>query len=69
MMMRPRKYSTMNRLISKSIGHSINQYYRNKPSSKQTSNNSDTEAAGCFTVFLIIAVIFMVLNAMSKCLY
>ena len=34
-MMRPRSYSTLNRAVAKAIGHSVNDYYRQRDKQKK----------------------------------
>jgi hypothetical protein len=65
MMMRPRKYSALNRSISKSIGYVINQHYRyNKQNklkyiTKSNEYNNNTTIIGViiFIVLIVASVI------------
>jgi hypothetical protein len=71
MLMRPRKYSVLNRSISKSLGYVINQHYRynkrNKSNHtiKSTEYNKDTTIIGVI-IFIILIVVIVSLIGLFK---
>ena len=68
MMMRPRKYSFLNRSVSKAIGRAINQHYRHNGYNSKSNNNtnSDAENVGCAVVVLFVIVIFALVSLFTK---
>lgn len=63
MMMRHRRYSSLDRCIAKSVGYAINQKYRNKSRSNYAKTN--TSADGSLGIGFWIFMIILLLSACS----
>ena len=63
-MMRPRRYSTLNRSIARGITYSLRDYGKGK--SKQTNTNTNSENGGCCTAFLVILFAIWIILEIGK---
>jgi len=74
-MLRPRNYSTMNRVIAKAVSHSVNDYYRQKKRANTYKtyndnvnkiNNTPLSASESIIASVIILIFIMFILAVSN---
>jgi len=73
MMLRPRSYGTMNRVIAKAVSHSVNDYYRQKKRNNtyakvnnvNSINNTPLSASESVVASVIILIFIMFVLAVS----
>lgn len=67
MMMRPRRYGTLNRCVARALSHTINDYYRHKNNNSTYQSNSNNENyngetnVGCAVVFCVVFMIILLI--------